>query len=111
MQSTYRKITAIEKLLLIFLFSLVSSQINNVRSQSINGPSTANVNDVDQYTVYINDILVFYNWSVSGGTTQNISEQSVQITWTTAGTNLIEYDADGYYDWYYTTKNVTVSST
>ncbi|WP_169301378.1 hypothetical protein, partial [Pontimicrobium aquaticum] len=96
-------------LILVCVFSWISG-IGLQAQTTIYGPSTANVNDVDYYSVNINDNMIFYHWFVYGGTRSNIQEQSVTVTWTSTGTNSVTYDAEGDWDAYYGTKNVSVSS-
>ncbi|WP_347924806.1 DUF6443 domain-containing protein [Pontimicrobium sp. SW4] len=100
----------IKSLILVCILSWMSGTIDLQAQTTIYGPSTANVNDVDYYSVNINDDIFHYTWTVYGGTKSSIQEQSVTVTWTSSGSNSVEYDAEGDWDAYYGSKTVTVSS-
>ena len=107
MKRIYKK--QIPSLILVCLLSWIGG--TELQAQTtIYGPSTANVNDVDYYSVNINDDIFHYTWYVSGGTKSSVQEQSVTVTWTTASSsNEVEYDAEGDWDAYYGSKTVNVS--
>ncbi len=105
---TISKIESLFKKLLQVVVLCFAIQTTFSQNITIYGPTTANVNDAKLFTVNINDNLIFYNWFVTGGTKQNVSSQSVLVTWTTSGSKIVEYDAEGLFDWYWGTKNVTV---
>ncbi|WP_347923123.1 DUF6443 domain-containing protein [Pontimicrobium sp. SW4] len=101
----------IQSLILVCLLSWIGGTKDLQAQTTIYGPSTANVNDVDNYSVNINDMILFYMWSVNGGSKSNMQEQSVTVTWVTASSsNTVEYDAEGDWDAYYGSKTVNVSA-
>lgn len=103
------------KIILVIFLSLVGGIFNRAQLQAqtvtVYGPSTAIVGDVDLYSINpINDNLIFWMWDVMGGTKQNMTITSVQATWTMSGTNVVMYNAEGFYNYYYGENIVTVSS-
>jgi RHS repeat-associated protein len=110
MKNNYKN--QLRSLILICLLSWISNAALQAQNTTINGPSTANVNDVDNYTVNVNtNDLFYYEWFATGGTTSSEQDDSVVVTWTTAGSNnMVTYDGEGDFNYYYGEKIVNVTS-